>query len=120
MKYTNTTIVDVIGEPERLNFDDTLLEKLKVKTGHVDIEYPICGCGSTLFQLNNAENPATCMRKKKGKFVCSARTESEAVALGRKVVIKSIGDVLARQLANDETVVKMSLYWYHCMYKSYT
>jgi hypothetical protein len=43
------------------------------------------------------------MRKKKGKFVCTARTEPEAAALGRKVVVKSIGDVIARQLANEET-----------------
>lgn len=92
-----------IGEAERLDFDDTLLEKLKAKTKHVDIEYPICGCGSTVFQLNDNEKPVQCMRKKKRKFVCPARTKSDAVALGRKVIVKSIGDVLARQLANEDT-----------------
>lgn len=43
------------------------------------------------------------MRKKKGRFICPARTKAAADAMGRKVIVKSIGDIIARQLANEET-----------------
>lgn len=76
---------------------------MKKETKAVSHTYNICGCGSTVFQKNNHENPVVCKREKNKKRVCNAPTEAEAIAQNRKVTYKSVGDLVARQLADENT-----------------
>lgn len=100
MSAKKTYIAD---ENIKVKHDETIIEKIKKETKAVSHTYNICGCGSTVFQKNNSEHPVVCRREKNKKRVCTAPTEAEAIAQGRIVTYKSVGDLIARQLADKNT-----------------